>query len=225
MSKKTFSWSRPWKSDRYVGLYSPYRESSANYLYNLLFCDDLTLFKNPDETAQDSALWSTLLAEQPDFEALEKTASNVEEESRLRVLAYNRLRADGRAVPDKQLLGVIVEVPLQQGLDTLAAYADGRVRYLNQADKAAIIEDGAPEVEALARELVAASQGLVNKIGPWEKKRLAPPKPGNVRITFLVSDGLYFGEGPFEALQQDAMGGPILAKAAQLLQAVVNAAV
>jgi hypothetical protein len=41
-------------------------------------------------------------------------------------------------------------------------------------------------------------------------------------MTFLVSDGLYFGEGPFETLQKDALGGPVLAKAAQLLQLVVE---
>lgn len=44
-------------------------------------------------------------------------------------------------------------------------------------------------------------------------------------MTFLVSDGLYFGEGRFEALQQDAMAGPVLAKASELLQRAVNAVV
>lgn len=74
-----------------------------------------------------------------------------------------------------------------------------------------------------AKELVATAQNLVNQIGPWEEKRLAPPRPGHVRMTFLVSDGLYFGEGPFEALQQDKLGAPILAKASQLLLLVVEA--
>jgi len=41
-------------------------------------------------------------------------------------------------------------------------------------------------------------------------------------MTFLVSDGLYFGEGPFGALQQDRMAGPVLAKATQLLQRAVE---
>lgn len=205
-----------------TGSYEPYKESHANFLYNLLFCDDLALFKN-DNTAKSSTLWKTLLADSPDFSALEKIAANQEEESRVRALAYNRLRAGGHTVPSKQLLGVVVEVPLAQGLDTLAAYPDGRVRYLNQSGKVAIFEGGAPEVEALAKELVAASQSLVNAIGPWDKKRLPPPRPGNVRITFLVSDGLYFGEGPFKALQQDTMGGPVLAKAAQLIQVAVEA--
>jgi hypothetical protein len=121
-------------------------------------------------------------------------------------------------------LGVIVEVFLKQGLDVLAAYPDGRVRYLNQSGKIAVFEGGPPQVEALAKELVAVSQAVVNKIGPWEEKRLAPPRRGNARMTFLVSDGLYFGEGRFHVLQQDAMGGPVLAKAAELLQHAVDAA-
>jgi len=41
-------------------------------------------------------------------------------------------------------------------------------------------------------------------------------------MSFLVSDGLYFGEGPFEALQGDALGGSLLAKATQLVQRVVE---
>ena len=201
--------------------YAPYQEPTANFLYNLLFCDDLDLFKN-EETVKDGT-WAALLAEEPDFTALERIAASPDEESRVRVLAYNRLRASGRAVPAKQLLGVIVEVPLRQGLDTLAAYRDGRVRYLNQSGKIAVFEGGPPEVETLADELILVSQNLVNAIGPWDKRRLPPPRAGNVRLTFLVSDGLYFGEGPFQALQNDPLGGPVLAKATQLLQASVEA--
>ena len=130
--------------------YAPYMDQDANFLYNLLFCDDLGLFKN-DEAAKSSTLWATLRSDKPDFAALENIARNTEEESRVRVLAYICLRAAGHAVPSKQLLGVIVEVPLQQGLDTLAAYPDGRVRYLNQSGKVSIFEGGPLEVEALAR--------------------------------------------------------------------------
>ena len=202
--------------------YSPYKESHVNFLYNLLFCDDISLFKY-DSASKTDALWATILAEKPDIPALETIASSLEEESRVRVLAYNRLRASGHAVTPKVLLGVIVEVPMEQGLDTLAAYSDGRVRYLNQSGKVAVFEGGAPKVEVLAKELIKASQGLLNSIGPWKEKRLPPPPANTVRITFLVSDGLYFGQGPFQALQQDAIGGPILSKAAQLLQAAVDA--
>jgi hypothetical protein len=115
------------------------------------------------------------------------------------------------------LLGVIVEVPLDGGLDVLAAYADGRVRYINQSGKIAIFEGGPPEVQASAKQLVAASTGLVSRIGPRDRARLPPPVAGHIRITFLVSDGLYFGEGSFKAMQADPMAGPIVRKATELL--------
>jgi hypothetical protein len=202
--------------------YKPYAEPHINFLYNLLFCDDIALFKN-ESTAESHGLWPTLLADEPDFQALMAIAENEHEESRIRILAYHRLRAEGQPVPPKILLGVVVEVPLPQGLDVLAAFADGRVRYLNQSGRAAIFEEGgAPQVEALAKELIGVSQPVVNQIGPWDQQRLPPPRQGNVRMTFLVSDGLYFGEGPFETLQKDALGGPVLAKASQLLQLVVE---
>jgi hypothetical protein len=76
----------------------------------------------------------------------------------------------------------------------------------------------------MAKELIAISQPVVDKIGPWDKQRLPPPKSGNVRITFLVSDGLYPEEGPFSVLQKDKMAGPVLAKATQPLEKAVELA-
>jgi hypothetical protein len=202
-------------------LYKPYAESHVNFLYNLLFCDDLTLFKKQNN-AESEGLWAALLADKPDKNALRRIAEDKTNEGRVRALAYNRLRAAGEKVPTKQLLGVIVEVPLQQGLDVLAAFSEGGVRYLNQSGKVSIFEGQGNPVESLAKELVSTAQPVITQIGPWEKQRLPPPKVGNVRMTFLVSDGLYFGEGPFGALQQDPMAGPVLAKATQLLQRAVE---
>jgi hypothetical protein len=197
--------------------YKPYAESHVNFLYNLLFCDDIALFKN-EKNIKGAGLWPTLLADTPDLEALQKIAVDEKNEGRVRAIAFNRLRASGHKVPTKKLLGVIVEVRQKRGLDVLAAFAEGGVRYLNQSGKVAIFEGGGHPVEMLAKELVAASEPVVSQIGPWDKTRLPPPKLGNVRMTFLVSDGLYFGEGSFDALYQDPMGGPVLTKATELIQ-------
>ena len=204
-------------------LHKPYPESNFNFLYNLLFCDDLALFKNKNNTKGDG-IWPTLLADKPDFNALHKIAEDEKNEGRVRAIAFNRLRASGQKVPAKKLLGVIVEVPQGGGLDVLATFAEGGVHYLNHSSKVAIFEGAGHPVEKLAKELIAMSEPIVNQIGPWDKKRLPPPKQGNVRMSFIVSDGLYFGEGPFDALQKDPMGGPVLAKAAELLQRVVDSA-
>lgn len=204
-----------------AGLYTPYADSRVNFLYNLLFCDDIALFRR-SENEKGDGLWSKLLAEKTDAASLFDIAENPGNEGRVRALAYNRLRASGVQVPKEQLFGVITELPLENGLDVLAAYSEGGVRYLNHSGKVAIFDGPGNPVEGLAKDLLTASRPVVNAIGPWEKQRLPPPNAGNCRITFLVSDGLYFGEGPFGALQDDPMAGPVLATASQLLRMVVG---
>jgi hypothetical protein len=202
------------------GLHRPYADAHVNFMYNLLFCDDLALFANRDGR-KEIGEWATLTAEPPDALALLKVAQDEKQEGRIRALAYNRLRAIGNASPSKELLGVIVEVPLEGGLDVLAAFSEGGVRYLNQSGKVLVIDGDKTPVAGMAKELLSIARPVVDKIGPWEEARLPPPKMGNIRITFLVADGLYFGEGPGSVLQNDAMAGPVLAKATELLQKAV----
>ena len=203
--------------------HAPYAEAHVNLLYNLLFCDNLELFRDQGSAAKEEP-WSTLLAAHPVEAALRRIADGWTDESRVRALAFMRLREMGAAVAPKILLGLIVEVPLQLGIDVLAAYADGRVRYLNQTGRASIFEGGPAMVETLARESIVAALPLVQRIGLRDRARLPPPRAARVRITLLVSDGLHFGEGSFEQLRNDALGGPVLGKAMELLDAVVDSA-
>jgi hypothetical protein len=39
-------------------------------------------------------------------------------------------------------------------------------------------------------------------------------------MSFIVSDGLYFGEGPMEVLMADGMAGPVLRNAVNLLNEI-----
>jgi len=41
-----------------------------------------------------------------------------------------------------------------------------------------------------------------------------------VRLTFIVSDGLYFGEGPFEVMAEDPAAGPLIQQGVKLLEAI-----
>ena len=139
----------------------------------------------------------------------------------MRALAYGRLRRLGRAVKVKELLGVVVEVGLAGGLDTLAAFSDGSVRYINASGAMALFE-GDPAIAALAQKLIAACGPVVARTGPLDRPRLPPPEADRARITFLVSDGLYIGEGPMAALQKDGLAGPVIARATDLLLAVTS---
>jgi hypothetical protein len=198
--------------------YQPYpADSAAQALYNLLFCDDPAAFApNPKQSPVD---WEALLyGPSPDPAAVAKLANDPDVESRVRALAFNWLHAHGQDVPKGIVLGVVIEVPLEGGLDVLAAYPDGSVRYLNQAGKVAVVEpDGLPDANQMAKDLIDLSQPIVARIGPWDKPRLPPPSAPDVRITFLVSDGLYFGQGPLEALSKDPLAGALLSKGAALL--------
>lgn len=140
------------------------------------------------------------------------------------MLAYNWLRQNHQVVAQKELLGAIVEVPLDRGLDALAAYADGRVRYINQTGRPAIFEMAPPDVVAQAGRLLAASRVAITKIGPGDGKRPPPPARGRIRMTFLVSDGIYWGEGPLPGMDRDPIAAPIIAEAGKLLNVVVETA-
>lgn len=184
--------------------FPPYREAAANDVYHLLFCDDPRAFAPvPANSAR-------------------AVADDASQDARMRMLACNWLAAHGEALPAKELLGVIVEVALDTGLDTLAAFADGGVRYINHTGKMSIFEGRNEAMGPSVDKLFAASRDVIARIGPWDKPRLAPPSQGRVRLTFLVTDGLYFGEGPMALFQRDAMAGPVVAAAGELLVKVVD---
>jgi hypothetical protein len=203
-------------------VYEPYGDGPGSALYNLLFAEDPTAFAALAGSGGERL--APLFADAVDEDAIAAIVSDEGVESRLRAIGYLRLRKAGLAVPKGVLLGVIIEMPLEGGLDTLAAYVDRRVRYINQKGGVSIVEDRAPSLQAPLDALLHAAQTTVHRIGPWEGERLAPPKLGNVRLSFLVSDGLYFGEGRVEAIASDPLGGAVLHAGGQLLAAVVDLA-
>lgn len=199
----------------------PYQDDSINLIYQLLFCDRPQLYK-ANHVGQPESPWFILFREPPDLDAIENIAADTNQESRVRMLAFNGLRASGRAVTAKDYLGTIIEVHLPDGLDTLAVFADGSARYINFTGKITVVE-GAPSVfDKEIAKVIETSKPIVAAIGPWDKERLPPPKQGNIRMTFLVSDGLYFGEGPMGAMQQEPMAAPLIDAATRLLIRLVD---
>lgn len=193
----------------------PYKEEALNKLYNLLFCDKPELFKQGDQPSVFP--WNILLADAPDPVQLKKIAEDEELDARLRITAYNLMRKAGEKPTKKELLGVIVEVGLPGGLDVLAAYRDCSARYFNHSGSLFIWDNRSSESDSLIGDLFSASEQVVAQIGPWEEERRTAPLNGTVRLSFLVSDGLYFGEGPFDVLHKDPMGGPVIDAATTLL--------
>jgi hypothetical protein len=199
--------------------FAPYESKAANDIYNLLFCDLRESFR-ARHGERPTGWQRVLFTEPPDVPGLTKLAGDASQDGRIRYLAFARLRVAGAQVSPKILLGVIVEVALSDGLDALAAYSDGGVRYVNHSGKMVIVE-GVNEFRPLVEKLFEVSRPVVARIGPWTQPRRPPPDKGSVRLTFLVSDGLYFGEGQTQVLERDALAGPVFREAAQLLTKVV----
>ncbi len=196
---------------------NPYKDNPTNLIYNLLFCDKIDLFKSNTKPPYTYP-YDILFSETSNITDLQKIIDDSASDVRLKVLSYNKQLAIGHKPNKKELLAVIVELGLDNGLDALASFNDGTARYINQTGKILIWETRDEKSNELTQDLFIKSQNILNQIGVWDQPRRPAPTKGNVRITFLVSDGLYFGEGPIDVLFNDPMAGPALTSATYLLK-------
>ena len=197
---------------------APYRDDSANFIYNLLFCDDISLYKGNKQPPYEYP-FDILFSEEGTKAELQKIIDDKHSDPRIKVLAYNKQLASGQAPDRKELLAVIVEVGLDDGLDVLASFQNGTARYINHTGRVIVWETTDEEsANKITSDLFSNSRNIVSQIGAWDKPRRPNPTKGNLRITFLVSDGLYFGEGPVNVMFNDPMASQALTNATQLMQ-------
>lgn len=201
--------------------YPPFKNEAINKLYELLFCDNPQFFKNSTDV-NTAYPWNILLSEPLNTTDLFNITQDSTLESRIKLLAYYLLRKLGEKIQTKELLGVVIEVALEEGLDVLAAYQDGTARYINYSEKVILLEAAQEQSNQLIQNLFDKSHQVIKQIGPWNQDRLPYPDTGQARLSFLVSDGLYFGQGPINQLFQDPMGGPVLESASQLMSYLIE---
>jgi hypothetical protein len=145
-------------------------------------------------------------------------------ESRHYLQAWHFLRQSGvqpHVSVAKNVLGVVVEVALPEGLDILAAYADGTARYFNHSGSAVVWD--APDNSLLQQieSVLRAGEVVVDRIGPWEEQRPPAPPTGQARISMLTPSGLHFGQAQFGALAGDQLGGVVISTATELMRSLI----
>jgi len=199
----------------------PYKNEAINKIYDLLFCDKPELYQ-ADGDLPDVYPWKELFSPDTSDESLKKIIDDDSVESRLKVIASNILVLQGKPADGRRIFGIIVEVGLDEGLDVLAAYEDGTARYINYSEKLIVWDARTTESDEMIDGLFRAARPLVDMIGPWDGERRERPTAGNARLSFLVSNGLYFGEGPFSALHGDALGGPVIDGAVKLMTFLIE---
>lgn len=190
-----------------------------NALYDLLFCDHIDL-NRPDANTHG------LPEELMNFTALSDSeqlllAENTKYPSRWRIPAYRHLQESIRPA-EPPLLGIIIEIHHEAGLDVLAVYDDHSARLLHHSGLIRIVES-APLVtwNSSIEQLFSASNSVLPYIGPWQDARKTPPGKGSGRISFLKGHQLYFGEGPIAALYNDALAGPVLQAGEIILESII----
>lgn len=146
-------------------------------------------------------------------------------ESRHYLQAWHFLRQLGIQPPqniEKDVLGVVVEVGIEYGVDLLAAYSDLSARYYNYSGGGVVWEHPDVSLDASVRSLLTAGREIVEHIGPWDGGRPPQPEKDQVRINILTPLGLWFGQAPLALMSNDPLGGKALGLAAQLMQDLIE---
>ena len=221
-----------------MSLFSFFKKPSVpepSPIHDFLFGDVPVLqWPRPESASRNVRPWSLFATAQEAFQrddsatavtALQDVLATPELDSRHYLQAWHFLRSLGiapAAQEGKQVLGVVLEVAVHGGLDVVAAYADNSARYINYSGKVIVWEVGTDLPGGPIQALLATAQPVAAAIGPWLEARRQPPTAGGVRINILTPSGLHFGEGAFDVLFQDPMGGPVLVGGQELMRALID---
>jgi len=121
-------------------------------------------------------------------------------------------------------LGVVVDLHTDDGLDTLAGFADGSARYLSYSGAGVVWEVPDQDIGRLVGALLDRAVAVVEMTGPLEGPRPGPPGHGGAMVSVLTPGGIHVGAGSVYALSNDSRGGPVIAAASELLAVLVGRA-
>ena len=86
----------------------PYKIEGVNQIYQLLFCDDIELYRSAS-TASGVYPWDVLFEDDPDTDRLREVLYNTSLETRPKILAARLLTENGVVEPLRRVMGVVVE--------------------------------------------------------------------------------------------------------------------
>jgi hypothetical protein len=147
-----------------------------------------------DSPLQRIADASKLVDEGKTNEAIAKLQSVLQMqplETRVELWTWTGLRELGIKPEQKtatEVLGVIIEIPMQDGYDTLSAYADGSSRYLNYSGRAIFWDKPDAAIKNLCRDFIESTIPASSNAKPRSSNAL--PK-SVAQVTLLTRSGNY----------------------------------
>lgn len=147
-----------------------------------------------------------------------------EQETRLFAQAWHLARLAGvdPGSASRRVLGVIVDMHTDEGLDTLAGFLDGSARYLNFSGAGVVWEAPDAEVRRRVDDLLLAGEEVLRLTEPIEPPRPAAPGHGGAMISVITPGGIHVGAGSVYHLSNDSHGGPVISAAGNLLALLVE---
>jgi hypothetical protein len=144
-------------------------------------------------------------------------ADNPDFESRMRLWAFTALRKTGyqpTALQSADVMGLVLEVPMEDSEDALATYADGSSRLLGYAGNI-VIREPADDTRSLVDDVLAKAQPLL-AVPPAPRSR-RPLPADKVRFTALSAMGLHTIDVPWSDVEPPGRYADLFTAAAKLL--------
>jgi hypothetical protein len=155
---------------------------------------------NPFQTITEA---SKLAEEGKKTDAVSKLRSVLQTqppETRVELFVWSGLRELGEKPDPKsgtEVLGVIIEVPMSGGYDTLAAYADGSARYLNYSSSGIFWDKPDDIIKSLCTNFIKSTLPASGSAKP--RNGVSLPKTGT-QVTLLTRSGNYVITAPPESV-------------------------
>jgi hypothetical protein len=145
-----------------------------------------------------------------------------ENESRIQLWAWNGLRKLGERPPadvGDKVQGVVCELHNEAGVGTLAAYADGRARWIGGKGAAIVWEVPGDDaaIDNQIRKLLKAAEPLVKTAPLSDTHQTDEPKMEYFRVSILTFNGVRVVEAYGPTIEQSQPIGVVLVNSVNLL--------
>ncbi len=152
----------------------------------------------PFQTISDASLLAAGGKMEEAKQRLRSILALPELETRVQLWVWSALREMGEKPEPKsgsEILGVVVEVPVQGAYDTLAAYQDGSARYLNFSGSAIFWDAPDATIKNLCLALIGSMVSAGSRAKP--RRDVSLPRSG-MHATLLTRTGNYVISDPVE---------------------------
>ena len=135
----------------------------------------------------------------------------------------HRLQVDPPPDESTRVYGVLVDVCLETGTESVVAYADHHARYMNYRGGGFIWEAPDASLNDPVDRLLRACEIVAAQIPPLEQGIPNPPvQVDAVQICILTPGGIRHGIGTFDGWAKNQTGAPIVAAATDLMKSLVD---